>query len=82
MNVCNLMEVVKIAQCLLTINIKRLICPVIKMHVVKEAIHSSSSLPFITNFNLFVNGKTLTDFSTYFKDIIQYYYCQFSLVST
>ena len=37
------MEVVKIAQCLLTINIKRLICPVIKMHVVKEAIHSSSS---------------------------------------
>ena len=77
------MEVVKIAQCLLTINIKRLICPaVIKMHVVKEAIHSSSSLPFITNFNLFVNGKTLIDFSTYFKDIIQYYYCQFSLVST
>ena len=76
------MEVVKIAQCLLAINIKQLICPVIKMHVVKEAIHSSSSLPFITNFNLFVNGKTLTDFSTYFKDIIQYYYCQFSLVST
>ena len=33
----------------------------IKLHVVKEAIQSSSSLPFITNFNLFVNAKTLTD---------------------
>ena len=32
----------------------------IKFHVVKEAIQSSSSLPFITNFNLFVNAKTLT----------------------
>ena len=52
-----------------------------KLHVVKEAIKSSSSLPFITNFNLFVNAKTLTDFSTYFKDVIQYYYCQFSPVS-
>ena len=51
-------------------------CTVIKLHVVKEAIQSSSSLPFITNFNLFVNAKTLTDFSTYFKDVIQYYYCQ------
>ena len=30
------------------------------LHVVKEAIQSSSSLPFITNFNLFVNAKTLT----------------------
>ena len=40
----------------------------IKLHVVKEtipAIQSSNSLPFITNFNLFVNAKTLTDFSTY-----------------
>ena len=53
-----------------------LLCTVIKLHVVKEAIQSSSSLPFITNFNLFVNGKTLTDFSTYFKDVIQFYYCQ------
>jgi len=52
-----------------------------KLQVVKEAIQSSSSLPFITNFNLFVNAKTLTDFSTYFKDVIQYYYCQFSPVS-
>ena len=52
-----------------------------KLHVVKEAIKSSSSLPFITNFNLFVNAKTLTDFSTYFKDVIQHYYCQFSPVS-
>ena len=51
------------------------------LHVIKEAIQSSSSLPFITNFNLFVNAKTLTDFSTYFKDVIQYYYCQFSPVS-
>ena len=41
----------------------------IKLHVVKEAIKSSSSLPFITNFNLFVNAKTVTDFSAYFKDV-------------
>ena len=54
---------------------------VVKVVIVKEAIQSSSSLPFITNFNLFVNAKTLTDFSTYFKDVIQYYYCQFSPVS-
>ena len=33
------------------------------------------------SFNLFVNAKTLTDFSLYFKDVIQYYYCQFSPVS-
>ena len=30
---------------------------------------------------LFVNAKTLTDLSPYFKDVIQYYYCQFSMVS-
>ena len=71
-----LIEVVKIAQCLLTINIQWLLCTMTKLHIVKEAIQSSSSLPFITNFNLFVNAKTLTDFSTYFKDVIQYYYCQ------
>ena len=67
-----LIEVVKIAQCLLMImiNIQRLLCTVIKLHVVKEAIQSSSSLPFITNFNLFVNAKTLTDFSRYCKDEI------------
>ena len=45
----------------------------IKLHVVKEAIQSSSSLPFITNFNLFVNAKILTDFGPYFKDVIQYH---------
>ena len=28
----------KIAQCLLTINIQRLLCTVIKFHVVKEAV--------------------------------------------
>ena len=75
--------VVKISQCLLTrltINIQRLLCTVIKLHAVKEAIQSSSSLPLITYFNLSVNAKTLTDFSTYFKDVIQYYYCQFSPV--
>ena len=33
------------------------------LHVVKEGIQNSSSSPFITNFNLFVNAKTLTDFS-------------------
>ena len=56
---------------------------VIKLHVVKEAIlQSSSSLPFSANFNLFVNPKTLTDFSMYFKNVIQYYYNrQFSPVS-
>ena len=67
---------VKIAQCLLTINIQRLLCTVIKLYVVQEAIQSSTSLPFITNFNLLPNAKTLTDYSTYFKDIIQFYYCQ------
>ena len=76
-----LIEVVKIVQCLLTINIQWLLCTVIKLNVVKEAIQSSSSLPFITNFNLFVNAKTLTDFSPYFKGVIQWYYCQFSPVS-
>ena len=49
-----------------------ILCAVIKLHVVKEAIESSSSLPFITKFNLFVNAKTLTYFSTYSKDVIQY----------
>ena len=75
--------VVKISQCLLTrltINIQRLLCTVIKLHADKEAIQSSSSLPLITYFNLSVNAKTLTEFSTYFKDAIQYYYCQFSPV--
>ena len=76
-----LIEVVKIAQCLLTIKIQRLLWTVLKLHVVKEAIQSSSSLPFITNFNLFVNAKTLADFSPYFKDVIQYHCFKFSPVS-
>ena len=74
-----IIEVVKIAQWLLTIQL--LLCTVIKLNVVKEEIQSLSSLPFITNFNLFVNAKTLTEFSPYFKDVIQNYYCQFSPVS-
>ena len=55
-----LTEVVKIAFLFLTINIQRLLCAVIKFHVVKKAIQSLSSLPFVTNFNLFVNSKALT----------------------
>ena len=54
-----LIEVVKIAQCLLTINIQWLFCTMIKLHIVKEAIQSSSPLPFITNFNLFVKCKNI-----------------------
>ena len=34
----HLMEVLKIAQSLLTINIQRLLCTVIKFYVVKEAV--------------------------------------------
>ena len=69
-------------RCFLTINIQRLLCTVIKLHVVEEAIQSSSSLPFITNFYLVINAKkTLTDFSAHFKDAIQNYYCQLSPVS-
>ena len=49
----------------LTINNQRLLCTLIKLHVVKEAIHSSGSLPFITNLNLFVNAKKK------FEDAIQ-----------
>ena len=49
---------IKIAQCLLTINIQWLLCTVVKFHVVDEAIlQSSSSLPFTTNVNLLVNAK-------------------------
>ena len=55
-----LTEVVKIAFLFLTINIQRFLCAVIKFHVVKKAIQSLSSLPLITNFNLFVNAKALT----------------------
>ena len=45
-----------------------------KVPFVKDDIESSSTLQFITNSNLFVNAKTLTDYSTYFKDLIQYIY--------
>ena len=48
---------------MLTIHIQRLLCTVIKLHVVKEAIQSSSSLPFITNFNFFVNAKLIGHFT-------------------
>ena len=58
--------------CAMFVNDQRLLCTVIKFHVFQEAIQSPGSLPFITNFNLFVNSKTLTDYSTYFKDVIQY----------
>ena len=63
--------IIKIVQCLLMIDIQWLLCTVIKLHVVKEAVQSSNSLPFIINVNLFVNAKTLTDYSTYCKDVIQ-----------
>ena len=53
-------QVVKIAQCLLTINIQRLLCTVVKLNVVKEAFESSSSLPFITNNNLFIPTHSTT----------------------
>ena len=56
-------------------NIQRLLATLITFHVVKEVVQSSSSLPFITNFNLFVNAKTSINYNTYFKDVIQYYYC-------
>ena len=44
----------------LTINIQRLLCTVVKLNVVKEAIQSSSSLPFITNNNLFIPTHSTT----------------------
>ena len=56
-----LIEVVKTVQCLLTLYFQRLLCTVIKFHVViKEAIQRSSSLLFITNFGaLFTNMRIL-----------------------
>ena len=73
-----LIEVVKIAQCLLTINIQRLLCTLIKFKKLSRAQVHYLSLPTLI---CFVNTKTLTDFSPYFKDVIQYYYCQFCPVS-
>ena len=66
-----LIEVGKIAQCLLTINIQRLLCAVISYMLLKKL--SRVQIQYLY--------KTLTDFSTYFKDVIQYYYCQFSPMS-
>ena len=87
---------------MLTINIQRLLCTVIKLHVVKEA--KEAVLYFLQDLNVnFYRGMTIIrpdigliysfltaecidlsliiDYSMYFKDIIQYYYCQFSPVS-
>ena len=48
-SVC-LIVVLKIAQCLLMINIQRLLCPVIKFHVVKEA--KEAVLYFLQDFKV------------------------------
>ena len=63
-----LIEVGEVAQCLLTINILRLLCSVISYMLLKNL--SRVQIQYLY--------KTLTDFSTYFKDVIQYYYCQSS----
>ena len=42
-----LIEVVKIVQCLLTINIQQLLCTVKKLHVVKEAIQVQVYYPLL-----------------------------------
>ena len=42
---------------LLTINIQQFLCTVINLHVVKEAIQSSSTLPFITNLTDFMSVR-------------------------
>ena len=49
--------------------------------LLKEAIQSSSSWPFITNFNLFVNAKTLTDFTLYLKLLFHFTYLPFLFIS-
>ena len=44
-------EVVKIAQCLLKINIRRLLCTVIKFHVIEETKEAKEAvLPFAQDF--------------------------------
>ena len=59
------------------INIQQLLCTVIKFHVVKEA----KGEDFQVNFWQ-LNVLFLIDYSTYFKDVMQYCYsCQFSPVS-
>ena len=42
---------------LVTINIQQFFCTVINFHVVKEAIQSSSTLPFITNLTDFMSVR-------------------------
>ena len=42
---------------LVTINIQQFLCTVINLHVVKEAIQSSSTLPFITNLTDFMSVR-------------------------
>ena len=44
----SLIEVVKVAQCLLMINIQRLLCTVVKFHVVKKA--KEAVLHFVQDF--------------------------------
>ena len=67
------------------INFQRLLCTVIKFHVVKEAVLYTLCEMFGLIYRLLtakcIDLFLLINYSTYFKDIIQYYYCQFSLVS-
>ena len=70
------------------INFQQLLCTVIKFLVVKEA--KEAVLYFFCKtlgptYSLLtakcIDLSLLIDYSTYFKDVIQYYYCQFSPVS-
>ena len=70
------------------INFQQLLCTVIKFLVVKEA--KEAVLYFFCKtlgliYSLLkakcIDISLLIDYSTYFKDVIQYYYCQFSPVS-
>ena len=74
------------AQCLLTINFQRLLCTVINFHVVKGA--KEAVLFFLQDFRSnsiltakFIDLSLLIDYSTYIRDVIRYYFCQFSPVS-
>ena len=79
----------KIAQSLLTIYFERLLCIMIKFHVVEET--KDVLLHFVQDFGLiysFLTAKCtcidislLIDYSTHFKDVIRYYYSQLSSVS-
>ena len=86
------------------INTQRLLCTVIKFHVVEETKEAREAVLYFAqeykvNFDRgwqllpdigliygLLNAKCidlslLIDYSTYFKEGIQYYYCQFSPVS-